>query len=108
MLTVQRVAALCEEVGGNLQPGDGLRFRTIDAATALLLALGALDRLLAAHPAPGDVVEKVGHHLEKARSRLHAIQSGAQTAAEDELKRNVVEARRLLLTATSMLLEVTA
>jgi hypothetical protein len=106
MLSVARIAALCEEIGTGLQDGENLRHRTIDAATALFLAVGSLERALAHNQPPTHVPREVREDLERARTLLLGIEAVAQTAAADELRREVLEARSAILNATSALLGV--
>lgn len=100
MLSAQQIASLCEQLGSSLDAGEGLRHRAIDAATALFLAISSLERAVGYHQLPPHAAED----LERARALLHGIQAVAHTAAEQELRRDVLEARRLILAATSNLL----
>jgi hypothetical protein len=106
MLSVQRIAALCHEIGTDLHTGDRLRHRAIDAATALFLAIGSLERAMEPLSLPSHVSQQVQADLKRARTMLVGIEAVAHTLPEDELRQDVLRAREAVLTASTTMLGV--
>lgn len=106
MLSVQRITALCQEIGTDFQAGDGLRYRLIDAATALFLAIGSLERATERLQVPGHISDQVNADLHSARTVLVGMEALAHTAPDDDLRRDVLRARELILAASSTLMGV--
>jgi hypothetical protein len=107
MPSLERIRTLCEGIGQELQEGPIDDFRIANAATTLLLAAGSLERRLADFQLPAPVMERVQADLREARTTLRQIDRtdlAAAAAAADEQRGAMLEARGLILDATSVLL----
>jgi hypothetical protein len=105
MPSLERIRTLCEGIGQELQEGPIDDFRIANAATTLLLAAGSLERRLADFQLPAPVMERVQADLREARTTLRQIdRTDLAAAAADEQRGAMLEARGLILDATSVLL----
>jgi hypothetical protein len=104
MPSLERIASLCARIGPGLHKGPGLEYRLADATTALLLAVGSLERRLGERQLPTASTERVEADLRLARSLLQWGDVTLHTAAVEELGDDILKARDLVLDATSVLL----
>jgi hypothetical protein len=70
----------------------------------LLLAVGSLERRLGERQLPTLTMERVQADLRAARSTLQRVDMTPHHGAERDLSRDLLEARRLILDVTSVLL----
>jgi hypothetical protein len=104
MSSRERIASLCALLERSLQGGDVSRYSAADASTVLLLAVSSLERGLGDHQLPARAQEEVQTYLAEARSSFPQIDAAAiEAAGDDELRRDLLQVRRLVLDVIAVL-----
>lgn len=104
MPSLERINALCQHVGEELEKGPVDALHEVRVATVLLLALGSLERRVGEVQLPAATQERVMGDLAEARSALEQADVSLHTAAVADRRADLMEARRLILDVTSVLL----
>jgi hypothetical protein len=104
MPSLERIAALSEEMGRELDEGVPDARRATSLATVLLLAVGSLDRRLSEQYATAAALERVQADLRAARSALERVDQHLHGTAPGDLRDDLREACRLVTDVTAVLL----
>lgn len=108
MPSIERIKILCQRVEEGLEYGSADPFHATDVATALLLAVGSLERRVDGFGLPAAAQARVLAELAEARTVLERSDVTLHTAAAIDRQGDLLEASRLVLGVTSVLLRASS